>query len=192
MGARVAIVEQQNCFVGVATISMFNAWHNLFDAEFQQEIIGGLTVQAMERLQRRDAIQIINDSHSFGSVFNSEELKIEPDQMVVQAAFKIYLHTMFVAAHVEEGRLGSIVVESKSGRGAIPAAQFVDTSGDLAARLGQKIYSSSYMQPATACASCKPGITLRYLDGREEYSRPGRKKEHRRWREPTTQNPTFY
>jgi hypothetical protein len=38
----------------------------------------------------------------------------------------------------------------------------------------------------------KPGIALRYLDGREEYSRPGRKKEFSRWREPSAPNPTFY
>jgi hypothetical protein len=38
----------------------------------------------------------------------------------------------------------------------------------------------------------KPGITLRYLDGSEVYSCPGRKKELSRWREPSAQNPTFY
>jgi len=249
---------------------------------------------------------------------------------VTQAGIKIFLHTMFVAAHVEEGRLDAIVVENKSGRGAIKAAQFVDASGDgdLAARLGLETYFSSQMQPATTCArlsnldtmpdvdmaqvlhehgekfglpegfawgcmvpnsdvymlagtriyganpaiaddltqaeiegrrqvraimdifkhvspqsrvslqglpsriglresrhvKCgyqltgddvlhghrfedaiangsyrvdihhhdKPGITLRYLDGREEYSRPGFKKECSRWREPTTTNPVFY
>jgi hypothetical protein len=38
----------------------------------------------------------------------------------------------------------------------------------------------------------KPGITLRYLDGTEEYACPGRPKQTSRWREATTENPTFY
>jgi hypothetical protein len=38
----------------------------------------------------------------------------------------------------------------------------------------------------------KPGITLRYLDGRETYNRPGHPPEERRWRAETAENPTFY
>jgi len=38
----------------------------------------------------------------------------------------------------------------------------------------------------------KPGITFRYLDGTEKYSRPGYPEEMRRWREETPTNPTFY
>lgn len=38
----------------------------------------------------------------------------------------------------------------------------------------------------------RPGITLRYLDGREEYSCPGEPLQHSRWREPEGEMPTFY
>jgi len=38
----------------------------------------------------------------------------------------------------------------------------------------------------------KPGITLRYLDGREEYHRPGFPKETARWRPESQTNPSFY
>jgi hypothetical protein len=38
----------------------------------------------------------------------------------------------------------------------------------------------------------KPGITLRYLDGRETYARPGFPEEHSRWRPESAQNPSFY
>ncbi len=38
----------------------------------------------------------------------------------------------------------------------------------------------------------KPGITLRYLDGTEEYCRPGHPGKRGRWREETRENPTFY
>jgi hypothetical protein len=36
------------------------------------------------------------------------------------------------------------------------------------------------------------GITLRYLDGRQEVIRPGSGIEHSRWRAETADNPTFY
>ena len=38
----------------------------------------------------------------------------------------------------------------------------------------------------------KPGITLRYLDGTEEYCRPGLPTERSRWRDPQANDPTFY
>jgi hypothetical protein len=38
----------------------------------------------------------------------------------------------------------------------------------------------------------KPGITLRYLDGREEYLCPGQPGVIARWREESSVNPTFY
>lgn len=38
----------------------------------------------------------------------------------------------------------------------------------------------------------KPGITLKYLDGTEVYSRPGYPNEKGRWRPATAENPTFY
>lgn len=40
--------------------------------------------------------------------------------------------------------------------------------------------------------SDKPGITFRYLDGREIYVRRGFPTEHSRWRPESQENPTFY
>jgi hypothetical protein len=38
----------------------------------------------------------------------------------------------------------------------------------------------------------KPGITFRYLDGRETYVRPGYAEVNSRWRPESAENPTFY
>jgi glycine/D-amino acid oxidase-like deaminating enzyme len=40
--------------------------------------------------------------------------------------------------------------------------------------------------------SGKPGLTFRYLDGREDYCVPGEPAVRGRWREATPENPTFY
>lgn len=166
LGARVAIVEQHNCFGGVATLSMVNIWHSLLDTRYERPIIGGLTVEVLAALQRRQAVTIVERRTHAGSIFNSEELKLVLDELAQQAKLRIYFHTQFVAPHVVDGRLAGILVENKSGRGAILAAQFVDASGDgdLAARLGLATYRSQYGQPATACARFENWSSLQGLD----------------------------
>ncbi|HQQ01010.1 MAG TPA: FAD-dependent oxidoreductase [bacterium] len=330
LGANVVLVEKQNCLGGVATSAMVNVWHSLYDTEFKRQIIAGLTLEAIERLQKRGAAESFDKSASKGCGFNSEELKIELDEMVSEAKVRVYFHTFFSAPVVEDGELSAVIVENKSGRAAIRAKVFVDATGDsdLCHRLKLPTYVRKNLQPPTACArfgawsslesvdvnkilaehrdefalpegfiwgnrvpdsdvymlagtrvydvDCsdakelthaeiegrrqiraimdilrkyappndislqalpsqigiretrhvrcryqltgddvltgrrfddaiangsyrvdihhqdKPGITLRYLDGREQYSRPGYSNEEGRWREKTDSNPTFY
>lgn len=155
LGASVVIVEKQNCFGGVATNALVNAWHSWMDTEFKQQIIGGLTAEIGGRLKKRDAIYGVERSHSFGFIFNSEELKIELDELALENRIKVYLHTAFCSPYIIEGRLEGVIVENKSGRGAILAKTFVDATGDadLCARLpGIECYYANHLQPATACA----------------------------------------
>jgi flavin-dependent dehydrogenase len=99
---------------------------------------------------------------SYGFTFNPEELKIELDEMVTQAGAPIYLHTQFCAPLIEDGVLTAVLVENKSGRGAIKAKVFIDASGDgdLMARLNLETYFSSHLQPATTCALLSGWSTL--------------------------------
>lgn len=154
LGAKVVIVEKQNAFGGVATSGLVNIWHSLYNTEFSKQIIAGLTWETIERLQRIGAVKEEQKSHSVGYVLNTEELKIELDNLIVESGVKAYLHTMFVAPHVEEGELAAVIVENKSGRGAIKAKLFIDATGDgdLAARLELDHRISSHFQPSTTCA----------------------------------------
>ena len=154
LGARVVIVEKQNAFGGVATSGLVNIWHSLYNTEFNKQIIAGLTLETIERLKRLDAVKEEHKSHSVGYVLNTEELKIELDRLILESKVKPYLHTMFVAPHVENGELAAVIVENKSGRGAIRAKIFIDATGDgdLCARLGLEHRMSSHFQPSTTCA----------------------------------------
>jgi len=154
LGAKVVLVEQQNCFGGTATLSLVNVWHNMMDTEFKRKIIGGLTREVIDRLRRRKAVTVVERSPSYGAIFNSEELKIELDELVREHKVKPYLHTSFVAPYVEDGHLEGVVVENKSGRGAILARMFVDATGDgeLCHRLGLPTYTDKLLQPPTTCA----------------------------------------
>ncbi|MFS0722421.1 FAD-dependent oxidoreductase [Paenibacillus sp. 1P07SE] len=154
MGARVVIVEKQNAFGGVATSGLVNIWHSLYDTEFSKQIIAGMTWETIERLQRLSAVKAEEKSHSVGYVLNTEELKIELDQLIVENQVKAYLHTSFVSPYVKDGELQAVIVENKSGRGAIRASVFIDATGDgdLCARLGLDHRVSSHFQPSTTCA----------------------------------------
>lgn len=155
LGARVTIVEKQNAFGGVATNAMVNIWHSLLDSEYKRQIIAGLTVEVMERLTLRDAVVKTENSPSRAFTFNSQELKIELDELVIESGITPYLHTLFSEPFIDEsGDLAGVVVDNKSGRGLIKAKYFIDATGDgdLCHRLGLDSYVSDLLQPPTTTA----------------------------------------
>jgi glycine/D-amino acid oxidase-like deaminating enzyme len=155
LGARVILIEKANCFGGVATISLVCVWHSLWDEGGFRQVISGLSEEVMNRLSRRGVVKDcgVHNPHC-GFRFNPEELKIDLDELVQSAGVHSYLHTSFVAPHLKDGELDCVIVENKSGRGAIRAKMFIDATGDgdLAARLGCPVYSSPSPQPSTTCA----------------------------------------
>jgi len=153
LGAKVVIVEKQNCFGGVATSGMVNIWHSLMDTEYKKQVIAGLTLEIIERLKKRDAVT--EKEHQLDAFFlNTEELKIELDELIKEAGIKPYLHTLFAAPLLEHGELKAVFVENKSGRGAIKAKVFIDATGDgdLCARSGFSHISPENRQPPTTGA----------------------------------------
>lgn len=84
---------------------------------------------------------------------NTEELKIELDELIKESGVKPYLHTYYVANYMEE-ELKAIIIENKSGRQAIKAKVFIDASGDgdLCSSLGIPAYTMKNIQPPTTCA----------------------------------------
>ena len=155
LGAKVALVELNGFFGGVATASMVNVWHSLHDTTGQRQIIGGLTAEVIERLDRRDAV-LHHDprNRSKGVELNSEVLKLELDVLVTEAGVRPFLHTMFVAPAVEGGRMVAAIIEDKTGRRAIRAKQFIDATGDadVVHRMGLPTYRRDDVQPPSLCA----------------------------------------
>jgi len=155
LGARVSIVEKQNSFGGMATNAFVNIWHSLFNTEFNKQIIAGLTLEVMDRLSVRNAVINTSNSPSRAFTFNSQELKIELDELVLESGIKPYLHTLFSEPYIDKyGKLAGVIVDNKSGRGIIKAGYFIDATGDgdLCERLGLETYSVNLLQPPTTCA----------------------------------------
>ena len=101
LGAKVVLIEKQNRFGGVATTGLVCMWHSLFDITGDKQIIGGLTFETMERLEKRKVISPFRDGHGYRHIsFNSEELTLELDAMVSEEKnIRTFFHTIFSHTH---------------------------------------------------------------------------------------------
>jgi hypothetical protein len=155
LGARVALLENNGFFGGVATAGLVSIWHSRFDTVGRLGIIGGLTRTVIESLERRGAAVLHANDPSKYATLNTAELAIELDAMVgAQPRIRPFLHARFVQPVLEAGRVTAAIIEDKSGRRAIRAAVFIDASGDgdLLARAGLPNRRLSDLQPPTTCA----------------------------------------
>jgi hypothetical protein len=154
LGASVVLVENLGLLGGVATASLVNIWHSVYDTRHERQIIAGLSTEVIDRLKRRGAVVVHERSPSQYFVFNSAEMTIELDELVRESKVQLRLHTRFVAPIVEGGRVVAAVIEDKDGRRAIRARAFVDATGDgdLVARIPLATRRDSVLQPPTTCA----------------------------------------
>ncbi len=161
-GARVALVEAQNRFGGTAVASLVNYWHSLSTLDGSRQIVFGLTQEVIDRLARRDAVELATDNNpSWYARLNTEELAIELDELVRESGVLPFLHTRAVdVLRDDRGALAGIVTAGKGGLGVLRAKYFIDATGDgdLCVAAGVKMWRNATLQPATACArlSCWP------------------------------------
>lgn len=148
-----ALIEKNGFLGGVATAGLVNIWHSLHDVHGQRQIIGGLTHEVIERLDRRDAVNR-GDSPESAYVLNTEELKIELDELLQEADVRPFLHTRFVRPVTKDGNIRVAIIEDKAGRRAVRARCFIDATGDgdLVDRAGCPTRKLDDLQPPTTCA----------------------------------------
>jgi len=131
LGLSVALVEQTTLLGGMAVAAQVNEWHSVNDTTGTRTIIGGLTLEVVERLRRRGALQEISPVHRGQFRFNSAELAAELDQLVREhPSIRVFLAARCVAATRDAARVTAAVIEDRSGRRAITAPLFIDASGD--------------------------------------------------------------
>ncbi len=156
LGKTAVVVEALGLFGGTATASLVCVWHSHYDIHGKQQIIGGLTFEAMQRLKQRNAVtEHAPDNPSRQFDFLPYELAIEFDRMIEEHNVRPFLHTRFVAPVLSnDGRILAVIIEDKTGRRAIRAHMFIDASGDgdLAHRAEFEHYTATKLQPPTTCA----------------------------------------
>lgn len=154
MGLKVALIEMQGYFGGVSTARLVNVWHSVWDEPGDKQIIGGLSVEFLERLRKRNAlIDLGGGRPAWQFCFNPAEMILELDEVIREhAQIRPFLHARFVRPILAEaGVIDAVIIEDKSGRRAIRARQFIDASGDsdLVKRAGGRVEKEDCLQPPT-------------------------------------------
>ena len=133
-GAKVMLVERYGFLGGGGTIigaSSFDGLHANVHGEIKQ-VVHGVVDEVLERIDRLDGL---NQPHLvqgriYAQSYDVSAWKLASDEIVLGAGVTLQLHTLAVGAVVADGRIDALLVETRSGRGAIRARAFVDCSGD--------------------------------------------------------------
>ncbi|MFA6960993.1 MAG: FAD-dependent oxidoreductase [Opitutaceae bacterium] len=128
LGLSVALVEQNSILGGMAAAAQVNEWHSLCDTAHTRPIIGGLTVEVVERLRLRGALEELQPGRRGQFRFNSAELATELDDLVRTHRINVFLAARCVAVTREGARITSAIIDDRSGRRAIGAPFFIDAS----------------------------------------------------------------
>lgn len=152
-GLNVALVEKNTVLGGMATAALVNEWHSLRDIFGGARIIGGLTVEMLDRLRHRNAVRETSSPTGERYRFNSAELALELDECLrlEHNRIRTFLEARCVGAVKDRGRVIAALIEDKSGRRAIRADMFIDASGDgdLLRRAGFSARRNECLQPVS-------------------------------------------
>jgi len=133
-GADVVLVEKHGCLGGnltagsVINIRQYN--------DFRRVIIGGVGRELANRIREAGGTQSVPEEGTHVR-HDPEITKYVAQEMILEAGVRPLLHTLLVGALTQDGALWGVLVENKSGRGAILAHNVVDATGD-----GDVVYHS--------------------------------------------------
>ena len=160
LGLRVALVESNAFFGGMATAALVPVWHSLYSTDGRTQIIRGMTEEIEQRMLARGEAELKGDRSdpSVGCYLNVAALQLTLDEFVrAEKGITAYLKTHVVDAVCDRpGHVVGAVIEDKSGRHLLRAKFFIDATGDadLAARAGFQTWTlpKCDLQAHTLCA----------------------------------------
>ena len=134
-GARTMLVERYGFLGGMGTAGGVTNFCGLYANVHgeQRQIAHGVADDLLDRLEHLDGL---NAPHMvlgkiLARAFDISAFKIAADDLVTSSGARILFHA-FAAGIVSTapGRIDALIVETKSGRVAVQASQYVDCSGD--------------------------------------------------------------
>jgi len=134
-GASTLLVERYGFLGGMGTAAGVTNFCGLF-ANVHGDIRRVVHGVADELLERIDALDGLNEPHLiFGKTraqaYDMAAYKCAADDMLLGAGAKLLFHALAAGASMaNDARIDALLVETKSGRGAIRGRMFIDASGD--------------------------------------------------------------
>lgn len=147
-GARVCLVEKHGFLGGMMTAGGVLNIRQYNDK--QRLVIGGVGLDLAERLARAGGTQ--NSPREGTFVRQDPEItKWVAQEMALEAGVRLKLHTLACAGLNDGATLGGLIVENKSGRGALAARVTIDATGDgdIIALSGAAFEKDATLQPMT-------------------------------------------
>jgi hypothetical protein len=137
LGADVLLIERYGFLGGVATAAMVTSFCGLYlDRTYDAcRIVRGFADDLLSLIDAQGGLAPPRrvKPGAVSQAFDVTAYKFAADDLVDDAGVRLRLHSFGVAALLDpddDSRIGHIVVESKSGRGAIAGKVFIDASGD--------------------------------------------------------------
>ncbi len=134
-GARTVLIERYGFLGGAGTAAMVTNFCGLYakhEGEFRQ-VVYGLAEEILDRIGALGGLgpflKVLR-IESAVRCYDNAVYKCAADDMLLGAGVKILFHATAVGAVVRDGVIEHLLVETKSGRGAIEAKTFIDCSGD--------------------------------------------------------------
>jgi hypothetical protein len=134
LGRKTLLVERYGFLGGMGTaagVTNFCGLHANVHGEIKRVVHGIAT----DLLQRIDDLGGLRPPHSiFGrtmaQAYDTAAYKIAADDLLLSSGAALLFHAYAAAVVMDDTRIAALVIETKSGRRAIRARQFIDCSGD--------------------------------------------------------------
>lgn len=137
-GASTLLLERYGFLGGMGTAAMvtnFCGLHAGCNGEISQ-VVHGIADDILDRLKALDGLSaphIVPGADGLitgAQAYDTAAFKEVADAVTLEAGAEIRFHTFACGAVTEAGRIQALLIETKSGRGAIRAETFIDCSGD--------------------------------------------------------------
>ncbi|MGD9494891.1 MAG: FAD-dependent oxidoreductase [Armatimonadota bacterium] len=141
-GAKTLLVERYGYLGGMATAGLIAVILGTRASGAPEEpMIGGIAEELCRRMSELEGAPDYDQAVARGGIpFHPEAFKLAADEIVLGSGVELRLHSWVSDALVQEGRIGGLVLESKSGRQAALGKVIVDATGDadVVARAGAR------------------------------------------------------
>jgi hypothetical protein len=134
-GARTLLVERYGFLGGMGTAGGVTNFAGLYGtrAGVMQPLVGGVANELIERIADLGGLNAPQDGLQGRIRVRSYDVaayKCAADQLLARAGVQVLFHALAVAVVKEGQALSAVIVETKSGRQALQAQEFIDASGD--------------------------------------------------------------